>query len=432
MNGMRSGRMGLQLALAFVGVALAAVAAANTVAALTVNADEGQILDRQEAMQTNAAALGAAATFNRVDWAGALSPVMAVINGSGAAAQIRDAAGAVVRSSPDFASFPEGPQRRVPIVSGGHRVGTIIVKFSNRGIGAILTQFNAERWRARLLGGSIGALLALAVALVLAPRITAPIERLLRAARAVGSGNPRARVGQVSGFSDLQELAGAFDQMADTLAREEHLRRNMVADISHELRTPIAVLQAGTKAMLDGVSDLTADQVHSLREEVLRLGRMVDDLQRLASAEAAALQLTLVPCELAQVAANAADSLADVFDGSGITLERQLSPARTRCDQRRMHEIITNLLTNAPSSPPPMAGSPSRPGRPRMQPCSGSATPASAFAPMTCRGYPSGSSAPRTRQEYLAAESAWPSSMNSSGRTTARWTSPVSPVTAHG
>jgi signal transduction histidine kinase len=339
--------MGLQLALMFIGVALAAVAASDAVGALTVNADEGQILSHQEAVQTRAAARGAAATFTRGDWSGALSPVMAVISGSGAAAQISNAAGTVVRSSPGFASFPAAARRQAPVISAGRRVGTIVVKFSSRGIGAIITQFNEERWRARLLGGSIGALLALAVALLVAPRITAPIERLLQAARAVGGGNRRARAGQVRGFSDLKELAAAFDQMADTLTREEHLRRNMVADISHELRTPIAVLQAGTEAMLDGVSDLTITQVQSLREEVLRLGRMVDDLQRLASAEAAALLLTLTPCELAPVAASAADSLADIFEASGVSLDRQLAPAHAWCDQRRMREIITNLLTNA-------------------------------------------------------------------------------------
>ncbi len=339
--------MGLQLALVFIGVALAAVAASDAVGALTVNADEGQILSRQEVVQTRAAAHGAAATFTRGDWSGALSPVMAVISGSGAAAQITGTDGTVVRSTRGYASFPAAARRQAPVIAGGRRVGTIVVKFSSRGIGAIIMQFNAERWRARLLGGSIGALLALAVALLVAPRITAPIERLLQAARAVSSGNRRARAGQVHGFSDLKELAAAFDQMADTLTREEHLRRNMVADISHELRTPIAVLQAGTEAMLDGVSDLTITQVQSLREEVLRLGRMVDDLQRLASAEAAALLLTLTPCELGPLAASAADSLADIFEASGVSLDRRLAPAQAWCDERRMREIVTNLLTNA-------------------------------------------------------------------------------------
>jgi two-component system sensor histidine kinase BaeS len=343
----RAGRLGLQLALAFIGVAIMAMAAASVVTALTVNTAEREVLSRQEIMQTNAAALGAAATYVPAGWPRALAPVIAVIRRTGAAARVRDSAGMIVRSSAGFETFPPGPEHQAPIMIGGRRVGLITVKFGDRGIGAILAHFDAERWRARLLGGAAGALLALAVAVILGPRITAPVDRLLQAARAMGSGDLDARAGDVRGFSDLRQLAAAFDKMADTLAREEQVRRNMVADISHELRTPVAVLQASTEAMLDGVSELTADHVQSLREEVLRVGRMVDDLQQLAAAEAAAIQLALVPGDLAHAAAAAADSFADIFTGTGVILVRQLDRAPASYARRRMHDVITNLLSNA-------------------------------------------------------------------------------------
>ncbi len=98
-----------------------------------------------------------------------------------------------------------------------------------------------------------------------------------------------------------------------------------MADVAHELRTPIAVLQAGHEAMLDGVTAPTPDQLTSLRDEVLRLARMVDDLQRLASAEAAALQLTLVRRDLAAVAATAAASLVESFEAANVTLVERLA-----------------------------------------------------------------------------------------------------------
>jgi two-component system sensor histidine kinase BaeS len=125
------------------------------------------------------------------------------------------------------------------------------------------------------------------------------------------------------------------------------VRRNLVADVAHELRTPIAILQAGHEALIDGLAMPTSEHLASLRDEVLRLARMVDDLQRLASAEAAALQLTLVPSDLAVAADGAADSLADAFAAAGITLQRHLVRTQVLCDPRRVHEIITNLLTNA-------------------------------------------------------------------------------------
>ena len=114
--------------------------------------------------------------------------------------------------------------------------------------------------------------------------------------------------------------------MADNLARQDQLRRDVVADVAHELRTPVAVLQAGHEALLDGVVDPTPGQLSSLRDEVLRLARMVDDLHTLAAAEAAALHLSLHPCDLADVAGRAADSLAGRFEAAGISFERQLTP----------------------------------------------------------------------------------------------------------
>ena len=83
--------------------------------------------------------------------------------------------------------------------------------------------------------------------------------------------------------------------MAGTLDRQEQIRRNLVADVAHELRTPIAILQAGHEALLDGVAEPTPAELGSLRDEVLRLARMVGDLQTLAAADAAALNLAREP-----------------------------------------------------------------------------------------------------------------------------------------
>jgi two-component system, OmpR family, sensor histidine kinase BaeS len=145
----------------------------------------------------------------------------------------------------------------------------------------------------------------------------------------------------------LRELAAAFDQMAGTLDRQEQIRRNLVADVAHELRTPIAILQAGHEALLDGVAEPTPAELGSLRDEVLRLARMVGDLQTLAAADAAALNLTRRPCDLADLAAAAADSLGRRFEAAGLILDRQLAASPVLADAHWIHQVITNLLTNA-------------------------------------------------------------------------------------
>ena len=259
----------------------------------------------------------------------------------------------MIDTSPGFASQRDGPQLTEPVLVRGRRVGVVAVRFDDTGMGAAIQQFQAHRWRARITAASAAALIALIAALAISHRITSSVDRLIRTARARSRGERDARAGDVAGFGEIRELAEAFDQMADASDEQDRVRRNLVADVAHELRTPIAVLQAGHEAMLDGVAQPAAEDLVSLRDEVLRLARMVDDLQRLASAEAAALQLTLVPGDLAAIAQTAADRLADSFHAADITLRRQLAKVQVRCDPARMHEIATNLLTNALKFTPP-------------------------------------------------------------------------------
>jgi two-component system, OmpR family, sensor histidine kinase BaeS len=136
--------------------------------------------------------------------------------------------------------------------------------------------------------------------------------------------------------------------MADALDSEDKIRRDLVASVAHELRTPVAVLQAGHEALLDGVTEPIPEALGSLRDEVLRLARMVDnDLQSMAAADAAALHLRRERCDLASIAETAADSLARRFEAADVTLERRLAAVPVLADERWMHQVVTNLLDNA-------------------------------------------------------------------------------------
>jgi two-component system sensor histidine kinase BaeS len=163
----------------------------------------------------------------------------------------------------------------------------------------------------------------------------------------MAGGDRSARAGDIRAPGELRELAVTFDNMADTLDREDKIRRDLVASVAHELRTPVAVLQAGHEALLDGVTEPTPDELGSLRDEVLRLARMVDDLQTMAAADAAVLQLARERRDLAEIAAAAADSLARRFEAAEVTLDRDLARAPVLADERWMHQVVTNLLGNA-------------------------------------------------------------------------------------
>jgi two-component system sensor histidine kinase BaeS len=222
-----------------------------------------------------------------------------------------------------------------------------MVRFTGSGLGGADHGLQIALLRAISGAAGLAALLALLTGLAVARRITRPVERIIAVTRAMGRGERTARVGQVEAPGELRELATAFDQMADTLARQEQLRRDLVADVAHELRTPVAVLQAGHEALLDGIAEPTPDQLASLRDEVLRLARMVSDLQVLAAADAAALHLSRHHRDLADLASDAVGSLAGQFEAAGISLQRRLAGAGILADPHWLHQVITNLLTNA-------------------------------------------------------------------------------------
>ncbi len=345
----QSGPIALRLALAFVAVALAAVALLAGLTAAFAAADVSHLASRQRADLTAAVAVAAGAAWDRAQsWTGAdLAPVLDLAARAGADVQIRDQAGRPVASSPGFAAQRGRPEFINPIEIRGQRVGQGLVRFTGSGLGGADHGLQTALLSAIAGAAGLAALLALLAGLGVARRITRPVERLIAVTRAMGAGDRTARAGPIRAPGELRELATAFDQMADALDRHEQLRRDLVADVAHELRTPIAVLQAEHEALLDGVTEPTPDQLASLRDEVLRLARIVGDLQTLAEADAAALRVRLSRADLAAIAAAAADSLAGRFETADIIVARQLKPVNVLADAGRLHQVITNLLTNA-------------------------------------------------------------------------------------
>jgi len=343
------GTIALRLALAFVSVALAAVALLAGLTAAFASADVSDLAARERAELTRAIAVASGGAWDRNNtWAGAdLSPVLNLASRIGADVRISDAAGRPVATTASFATHHYDAQRSRPINIGGQQVGEVDVRFTGSGLGDADQALQTALLRAIAGAAGLAALLALLAGLGVARRITMPISRLITATRAMAHGDRSSRVGSVRAPREIGELATAFDQMADAIDRHEKLRRILVADVAHELRTPIAVLQAEHEALLDGVAEPTPAQFGSLRDQVLRLARIVGDLQTLSEADAAALRMTPSRADLADIAASAADDLAGRFEAAGISVTRRLSAAPVSGDSGRLHQITTNLLTNA-------------------------------------------------------------------------------------
>ena len=344
----RGNTLGLRLALAFLGVALAAIALMAALTGFLSARDVSSLADRQQSQLAAAAAVSAGSAWEHSgSWASAdLAPVLGFAQGIGIALQIRDTAGHVVAATPGF-GIMTGTEVTEPVVVDGQTQGVTVARFAGSGIGGADRALRGTLLQAIAGTAGLAALLALVAGLTVARRITRPITRLITATRSMAGGDRSARAGDIRAAGELRDLASAFDQMADAVSREDRIRRDLVADLAHELRTPVAILQAGHEALLDGVVQPSPEELSSLRDEVLRLARMVDDLQTLAAADAAALHLVRQPCDLAGIAAQASDSLAHRFEASGIELTRQLDGVIVPADPRWLHQVVTNLLTNA-------------------------------------------------------------------------------------
>ncbi len=344
----RSDTLGLRLALAFLAVALAAIALLAGLAAALASEDVSSLASRQRAELANAIAVAAGTAWSSNDsWSSAdLSPVFELARRTGVTLRITDASGRAVASSPGF-DAEHGPQAAAAVVATGQHLGMVQVRFTDSGLGGADNALRASLLRAIAGAAGLAALLALLTGLLVARRITRPIGRLITVSRSMAAGDRASRAGEVRGLGELRDLAASFDQMADSLDREDQIRRDQVATVAHELRTPIAVLQAGHEAMLDGIAEPTPEELSALRDEVLRLARMVGDLQTLAAADAAVLHLARRTCDLADIAADAADSLSRRFEGADIELDRELAAAPVLGDPRWLYQLVTNLLTNA-------------------------------------------------------------------------------------
>ena len=188
---------------------------------------------------------------------------------------------------------------------------------------------------------------ALVLTFFFSRRILAPVESLSRAARDLARGDFSRRV-PVSSRDEVGELARTFNTMAEELAATEEMRRNLVADVAHELRTPLSNVRGYLEAIRDGVVKPEAATLNSMNEEVLLLTRLIEDLQELAQAESGQLNFNLQQCDMSEVSKKSVAALQPKAEAAGITVDLNAEyDAPAVADQERMSQVLRNLLVNA-------------------------------------------------------------------------------------
>jgi signal transduction histidine kinase len=204
-----------------------------------------------------------------------------------------------------------------------------------------------------LIGLAIGGV-ALVVSLGLSRVISRPLMDLTAATRAVAAGDLSVRV-PTRYPGEMGELAVAFNQMTGELARADELRRNMTADVAHELRTPLSVIRGKLEGVLDGVYPATPEHLEPILDEILLLTRLVEDLHLMALAEAGQLALEKRPLDVGDLLRDAQVNFGPQADDRGVTLALDLPEAlpQVMADWRRISQVLGNLLTNALRHTPP-------------------------------------------------------------------------------
>ena len=202
--------------------------------------------------------------------------------------------------------------------------------------------------QAILAGGAAALSAALAVGFLIFRSVTRPVDQLRLAAQAVSSGDLSARVTIHTG-DELAKLGVAFNAMADSLQRGERLRRDLTADVAHELRTPLAVVQSNLEAMLDGVYPLDAEHLANVMEQTQVLARLVNDLRTLALAESGQMPLHRQPVDPGGLAAMVASAFRTRAAEKGVSIETDIDSGLppTSIDSQRMYQVLSNLIDNS-------------------------------------------------------------------------------------
>lgn len=227
-------------------------------------------------------------------------------------------------------------------------VGTLLVGQETFQVNPLEQHFIQRTGNLLLFSALRAAVLALILGGLLAYNITRPIHELIKATRAISQGTLGEQV-TVRGRDEMSKLATSFNKMSADLARSTHARKQMTADIAHELRTPLSLIIAQAEAVHDGVLPPSRENFEIIREEADRLEKLVDDLRILSLADAGELSINLQPVAPQKLVQEVAAIYQYRLQERHIALDLEIVPKlpMISIDPGRMTQVLTNIIDNA-------------------------------------------------------------------------------------
>jgi len=231
---------------------------------------------------------------------------------------------------------------------GGRNVGSVSIMY----YGPYFFSDNEFRFIralsvALLLTGILAALFSVIAGSLLARRISRPVTVTVDIAAQIARGNYDIRFESGTKTRELNELVTAVNCLAGALGDQENLRKRLTTDVAHELRTPLSAVGSHLEAMIDGLWQITPERLKSCHEEIVRLGKLVSDLENLAKIEGGDLKLNKSPVDLSEIARTAGENLKAEAAKKSLSLSIGGGPSVVDADRDRMLQVVTNLLSNA-------------------------------------------------------------------------------------
>lgn len=235
-----------------------------------------------------------------------------------------------------------------PLLQDGHRIGSVSISyfgpfFLNENDFKFLKSLNTIL----ISVGFVSLVVALILGHFLAKRISSPILKTVEATKQIADGKYEVRLEEQSRTRELKLLEESINHLAVSLETMERLRKQLTEDVAHELRTPITILQSYMEAMTEGIWEASPQRLNSCYEEVIRIGKLVGDLERLSKLEGGNLKLNRERMDLYEIIAKTRKSFEGEIENKNLAVTVQGPHVILLADRDRMKQVIVNLLSNA-------------------------------------------------------------------------------------
>ncbi len=237
---------------------------------------------------------------------------------------------------------------RVQLTSENEEMGTLVVNYSTDLIGAD-DEFIRNLQQQVIWAVLLTTVLSILISVFISSRLTVKLKEIVQMVKQIRGPNKQSRLSVPNFELELQPLAEAFNDLLDTLEKEDHLRKRYTADLAHELRTPLATLRSQIEAYQDGVWQPSDDHLAKTHAELMRLVRLVDDLEQLIVAENPQIQLRMEKLSANDILKRLIHQFQASFYNKGLGLHGHTDPYNPTFsgDLDRSLQILTNIVINA-------------------------------------------------------------------------------------